>query len=213
MELNKFIDHTILKPEANEDDVIKLCKEAAEFDFMSVCVNPHYVALANYLLKDTDVLVCTVVGFPLGANDTKSKVYETKLAIQDGATEIDMVINIGALKSGNWNYVYQDIKQIKRACGKILLKVIIEACLLTDSEKITVCELAVKAGADYVKTSTGFSKGGATIDDIALMRKTVGPDIGVKASGGVRTRDDAINMIKAGASRIGTSNGIAIVAK
>ena len=213
MELNKFIDHTILKPEANEEDIIRLCDEAARHDFMSVCVNPYYVLLAANLLKNSDVLVCTVVGFPLGANNTKTKVYETKQAILDGAHEIDMVINIGALKSGNAQYVFEDIRQVKKACGKTLLKVIIETCLLTDEEKVLACELAVKAKADYVKTSTGFSKGGATVADIALMRKTVGPDIGVKASGGVRTLDDANNMIRAGASRIGTSNGVTIVAK
>ena len=211
MDLNKYIDHTILKPDATENDIIKLCEEAIKYDFMSVCVNPYYVALAKHLLKDSDVLVCTVIGFPLGASETSVKAFETKVAIKDGAGEIDMVINVGALKSGNSDYIYEDIRKVKKACGKILLKVIIETCLLTDEEKVIACEAAVKAGANFVKTSTGFSKSGATVNDIALMRKTVGPDLGVKASGGVRTYEDAIKMIEAGATRIGTSNGIAII--
>lgn len=211
MELNKYIDHTLLRPDATEDEIITLCDEAKQYDFMSVCVNPYFVALAKYQLKNSDVLVCTVIGFPLGANEISVKVEETKLAIKQGAGEIDMVINIGALKSGNLEYVYEDIRRVKKACGKTLLKVIIETCLLTDEEKVIACELAVKAGADYVKTSTGFSKGGATAEDVKLMRQTVGEDIGVKASGGVRSYADAMKMIEAGASRIGTSNGIKII--
>lgn len=212
MEIAKYIDHTLLKPEATKDQVEKLCAEAKQYNFASVCVNPTWVKLASELLEGTDVEVCTVIGFPLGANTPETKAFESVNAVTNGATEVDMVINIGALKSGNIELVQKDIEAVVNAVkGKALVKVIIETSLLTDEEKRTACELSVKAGADYVKTSTGFSTGGATVEDIKLMRETVGPDIGVKASGGVRTSEDAKAMIEAGATRIGASSGIAIV--
>ncbi|GEB31929.1 MULTISPECIES: deoxyribose-phosphate aldolase [Brevibacillus] len=211
MQLNKFIDHTLLKPEATQEMIDKLCAEAKEHDFMSVCVNPYWVKRSAELLAGTDVKVCTVIGFPLGANTTAAKVAETRDAIANGATEVDMVLNVGALKSGDLETVKQDVAAVKDAAGDILLKVILETGLLTDQEKEIACKLCVEAGADYVKTSTGFGPGGATVEDIALMRKTVGPDIGVKASGGVRGGEAALAMIEAGASRIGTSSGISIV--
>lgn len=211
MRLNKYIDHTILKPETTQDQVEKILSEAKEYDFASVCVNPTWVSLAAESLKDTDVKVCTVIGFPLGANTSAVKAFETKDAIANGADEIDMVINIGALKAGNDALVLDDIKAVVDASGDKLVKVIIEACLLTDDEKVRACQLSKEAGADYVKTSTGFSTGGATVADVALMRKTVGPDMGVKASGGARSYEDAIAFIEAGASRIGASSGVAIM--
>lgn len=211
MRLNKFIDHTILKPETTQEQVEKILSEAKEYDFASVCVNPTWVSLAAESLKDTDVKVCTVIGFPLGANTSAVKAFETKDAIANGADEIDMVINIGALKAGNDALVLDDIKAVVDASGDKLVKVIIEACLLTDDEKMRACQLSKEAGADYVKTSTGFSTGGATVADVALMRKTVGPDMGVKASGGARSYEDAIAFIEAGASRIGASSGVAIM--
>lgn len=211
MKLNKFIDHTILKPETTQEQVEKILSEAKEYDFASVCVNPTWVSLAAESLKDTDVKVCTVIGFPLGANTSAVKAFETKDAIANGADEIDMVINIGALKAGNDALVLDDIKAVVDASGDKLVKVIIEACLLTDDEKMRACQLSKEAGADYVKTSTGFSTGGATVADVALMRKTVGPDMGVKASGGARSYEDAIAFIEAGASRIGASSGVAIM--
>ena len=211
MNYNRLIDHTVLKPETQEEAVIKLCKEALEFNFASVCVNPTFVELCAGLLKGSVVKVCTVIGFPLGANTKEVKGFEALDAVNKGAEEIDMVINIGALKDKKYDYVYEEIKYIKECCKGRLLKVIIETCLLTDEEKVKACELSVKAGADYVKTSTGFSTGGATVSDIALMRKTVGPDLGVKASGGVRTYEDMVNMVEAGATRIGTSAGIQII--
>lgn len=211
MKLNKLIDHTILKPEATKAQIEKLCSEAKEYDFKSVCVNPHYVKYAKELLKESDVLVCTVIGFPLGQNTTEVKVMETKDAIQNGADEIDMVINIGALKSKDENYVLNEIKEIRNACKGKTLKVIIETCLLTDEEKITVCKLSKEAGADFVKTSTGFSTHGATVEDVKLMRETVGEDIGVKASGGIRDRETALKMVEAGATRLGVSAGVEIV--
>ena len=207
MNYNRLIDHTVLKPETQEEAVIKLCKEALEFNFASVCVNPTFVELCAGLLKGSEVKVCTVIGFPLGANTKEVKGFEALDAVKKGAEEIDMVINIGALKDKKYDYVYEEIKYIKECCKGRLLKVIIETCLLTDEEKVKACELSVKAGADYVKTSTGFSTGGATVSDIALMRKTVGPDLGVKASGGVRSYEDMVNMVEAGATRIGTSSG------
>lgn len=207
-----MIDHTALKADTTENQIIKLCEEAKEYHFASVCVNPTWVKKSAELLAGTEVKVCTVIGFPLGANTPEVKAFEADQAIKDGATEVDMVINIGALKDGNNELVERDIKAVVEAAkGKALTKVIIETCLLTDEEKVRACELAVKAGADYVKTSTGFSTGGATKEDIALMRKTVGPDIGVKASGGVRNAADAETMIAAGATRIGASAGIEIV--
>ena len=211
MKLNKFIDHTILKPESTQEQVEKILSEAKEYDFASVCVNPTWVSLAAESLKDSDVKVCTVIGFPLGANTSAVKAFETEDAIANGADEIDMVINIGALKAGNDALVLDDIKAVVDASGDKLVKVIIEACLLTDDEKVRACQLSKEAGADYVKTSTGFSTGGATVADVALMRKTVGPDMGVKASGGARSYEDAIAFIEAGASRIGASSGVAIM--
>jgi deoxyribose-phosphate aldolase len=208
----KMIDHTLLKADTTKEQIVKLCEEAKQYNFASVCVNPTWVATAAELLKGTDVKVCTVIGFPLGANTPETKAFETKDAIEKGATEVDMVINIGALKDGNDELVERDIRAVVEAAkGKALVKVIIETCLLTEEEKVRACELSVKAGADYVKTSTGFSTGGATVEDVALMRKTVGPEIGVKASGGVRDLQGAEAMIQAGATRIGTSSGVAIV--
>jgi deoxyribose-phosphate aldolase len=209
----QMIDHTLLKPNTTEDQIVKLCEEAKEYSFASVCVNPTWVALAAQLLKDApDVKVCTVIGFPLGATTPEVKAFETTNAIENGATEVDMVINIGALKDKQYELVERDIQAVVKAAeGNALTKVIIETSLLTEEEKKAACELAVKAGADFVKTSTGFSGGGATAEDIALMRKVVGPNLGVKASGGVRDLSDAKAMIDAGATRIGASAGVAIV--
>ncbi|AKM19733.1 MULTISPECIES: deoxyribose-phosphate aldolase [Geobacillus] len=207
-----MIDHTLLKPEATEEQIVQLCAEAKQYGFASVCVNPSWVKTAARELSGTDVRVCTVIGFPLGATTPETKAFETKNAIENGAREVDMVINIGALKSGADDWVERDIRAVvEAAAGKALVKVIIETALLTDDEKVRACQLAVKAGADYVKTSTGFSGGGATVEDVALMRKTVGDNVGVKASGGVRDRKTAEAMIEAGATRIGTSSGVAIV--
>ncbi|MBM7645644.1 deoxyribose-phosphate aldolase [Scopulibacillus daqui] len=208
----KIIDHTLLKADATKESIVKLCEEAKAYGFASVCVNPAWVKTAYELLKDTEVKVCTVIGFPLGATTPEAKAYEAKNAIENGATEVDMVINIGALKDKQDDLVEQDIKAVVDAAqGKALTKVIIETCLLTEEEKVRACEIAVRAGADFVKTSTGFSTGGATASDVALMRKTVGPDVGVKASGGVRSYQDVQKMIEAGATRIGASSGVAIV--
>jgi deoxyribose-phosphate aldolase len=208
----KMIDHTALKADTTKDTIEKLCKEASEYKFASVCVNPTWVETAAKLLKGSDVKVCTVIGFPLGANTPETKAFETKDAIEKGATEVDMVINIGALKDKNDELVERDIRAVSDAAkGKALSKVIIETTLLTEEEKVRACEIAVRAGADFVKTSTGFSSGGATVEDIVLMRKTVGPDIGVKASGGVRDTEGAEAMVKAGATRIGASSGVSIV--
>ena len=206
----KLFDHTILKADATREAVAKICEEAKEYGFMSVCVNSYYTAFVAEKLKDSDVKVCTVVGFPLGQMSTKAKAAETELAVKDGADEIDMVINVGALKDKEYDVVCNDIKEIKKACGQALLKVIIETCLLTDEEKVKACELAKEAGADYVKTSTGFSTGGADAHDVELMRKTVGDSMGVKASGGIRDKETAEKMVKAGASRLGTSATVAI---
>jgi len=211
MSYNKLIDHTLLKQDATPEQIMKLCEEAKEHDFMSVCVNPAYVPLAASCLKDSSVKVCTVIGFPLGMNLTKTKIQEAELCIAQGATEIDMVINVGMLKAGHDDYVKEEIRLLKEVAGKLVLKVIIESCLLTDEEKVRVCRLAKEAGADFVKTSTGFSTGGATVHDVKLMRETVGPEMGVKASGGVRTHEDLIAMVEAGATRIGTSNGTKII--
>lgn len=210
-ELAKYIDHTLLKPDASEEQIKKLCAEAREYEFASVCVNPCYLKTVVSELKGTKVAPCVVVGFPLGAMTSESKAFETKDAIAKGAKEVDMVINVGAVKSGNWDYVLDDIKAVVNAANGTLVKVIIETCLLTDEEKVRVCQLSKQAGANFVKTSTGFSTGGATVADVKLMRKTVGAEMGVKASGGVRTYQDALDMIEAGASRLGTSAGIAIV--
>ena len=211
MKYNKLIDHTLLKQDATPEDIVNLCEEAKQYDFMSVCVNPAYVPLASECLKGSDVKVCTVIGFPLGMNLTRTKIDEAKLCISQGANEIDMVINVGMLKANQDDYVREEIKLLKEVAGKNVLKVIIETCLLTDEEKVRACTLAKEAGADFVKTSTGFSKGGATPEDVKLMRETVGPDMGVKASGGVRTHEDLLAMVEAGASRIGTSNGTKII--
>lgn len=211
MKLNKYIDHTILKPETTKEQVERVLVEAKEYDFASVCVNPTWVEYASQELKETDVKVCTVIGFPLGANTPAVKAFETKDSISNGADEIDMVINIGALKSGNDALVLEDIKAVVEASGDRLVKVIIETCLLTEEEKIKACLLSKEAGADYVKTSTGFSTGGATVDDVALMRKTVGTEMGVKASGGARSYEDAVAFVEAGATRIGASSGVAIM--
>ena len=211
MKYNKFIDHTLLKQDATPEQIISLCNEAKQFDFMSVCVNPHYVPLAAEVLEGSDVKVCTVVGFPLGMNMTKTKIQETQLCIAQGATEIDMVINVGMLKAGHDDYVENEIGELKSVCGNLILKVILETCLLTDEEIVRACIASKNAGADFVKTSTGFSSGGATIHAVKLMRETVGETMGVKASGGVRTHEDLINMIEAGASRIGTSSGAKII--
>ena len=207
-----YFDHTILKAEATEAQVAKICEEALTHKFASVCVNQYYTRFVAEKLKDSGVKTCTVVGFPLGMSDTRVKAFETKAAIEDGAEEVDMVINVGALKDGKYDYVREDIRTLKEVCGKkIVLKVIIETCLLTDEEKVKACELAKEAGADFVKTSTGFSTGGAKAEDVALMRRTVGHKLGVKASGGIHTAEEAQAMIDAGASRLGTSATLAII--
>jgi len=212
-DLAQMIDHTLLKPEASKKEIQKLCEEAKTFGFASVCVNPYYVSLAARLLRGTPVKVCTVAGFPLGANITDVKAQEARMAVRDGAQEIDMVINVGALKSGDYNIVEDDIRKVIKACGPLTItKVILEAALLTDEEKIKGCLLAKSAGAHFVKTSTGFGPGGATVEDVALMRKVVGEEMGVKASGGIRSYEEAIKMVKAGASRIGASASVKIVA-
>ncbi|MCR8965013.1 deoxyribose-phosphate aldolase [Brevibacillus halotolerans] len=209
----KYIDHTALKPDTTRDMIVGLCEEAKEYRFASVCVNPTWVSLCAELLKEApEVKVCTVIGFPLGVNTPELKAYETTNAIENGATEVDMVINVGALKDKNDQLVEQDIRAVVEAAkGKALVKVIIETCLLTEEEKVRACKLSVKAGADFVKTSTGFSTGGATVEDIVLMRKTVGPELGVKASGGIRSYADVEKMLQAGACRIGASAGVSIV--
>lgn len=211
-QIARMIDHTVLKPDTVKSEIETLCKEARVYGFASVCVNPCWVKLCAELLKDSEVKVCTVIGFPLGATSSETKAFETKQAIADGAGEVDMVINIGALKDCDTGTVEHDIRAVTDAAdGEALVKVIIETSLLTDEEKRQACELAVKAGADFVKTSTGFSGGGATVRDIKLMRDAVGPDIGVKASGGVRDKESALAMIEAGATRIGASAGVSIV--
>ncbi|MGL5313131.1 MAG: deoxyribose-phosphate aldolase [Peptostreptococcaceae bacterium] len=207
-----MIDHTILKAMATQEDVVKICNEAKEHGFFSVCINPTHIEFVKTQLEGSNVKVCTVIGFPLGANTPEVKAFETKDAIAKGADEVDMVINIGALKDKNYDLVEKDIKAVVDAADKkALVKVIIETCYLTDEEKKIACELAVKAGTDYVKTSTGFGTGGSTPADIKLMRETVGENIGVKASGGVRNEKDAIAVIEAGASRIGASASVAVV--
>jgi deoxyribose-phosphate aldolase len=210
-QLAAMIDHTLLKPNAVEGDIQKLCREAKEHHFWSVCVNSTWVAAVKQLLAGSSVKVCSVVGFPLGAMSTEAKQAETRFAVRDGADEIDMVINVGFLKSGKFDAVQEDIAAVKSACDGRVLKVIIETCLLDEEEKQRACRLAVQGGADYVKTSTGFSTGGAVESDVALMRKNIPPAMGLKASGGVRTYEDAVKMINAGATRIGTSNGITII--
>ena len=211
MELAKYIDHTLLKADATKDRIIKLCAEAKEYDFMSVCVNTCNVSLCKEELKDSDVKVCSVIGFPLGQMSTVAKVAETKDAIANGADEIDMVLNIGRLKDKDYDYVTNEIRAIKQACEGRVLKVIIETCLLTDEEKVRACECILDTDADFVKTSTGFSTGGATFEDVALLKKTVGDKKKIKAAGGVRTHEDMLKMIELGADRIGTSSGIALL--
>ena len=209
--LANHIDHTLLKPDATEGELITLCEEAKEHHFFSVCINPCNIEKAKELLKGSETKVCTVVGFPLGQMTTESKSFETKEAVFLGAEEVDMVINIGKLKDKDYDYVLEDIRAVVLSAGGVLTKVIIETCLLTDEEKVKACELAKAAGADFVKTSTGFSKAGATKEDIKLMRDTVGPDMGVKASGGIRSLSDAMTMIENGATRLGLSASVAIV--
>lgn len=212
-DLASYIDHTLLKPDASREDILRVCEEAARYRFKSVCVNPIWVGTVHNALKDTGVATCSVIGFPLGATTTEVKVFEAQGALQDGADEIDMVIDIAAARSGDREALVRDIASVAEAVHEAgaILKVIIEAALLTDEQKVLACEAAVEAGADFVKTSTGFNGPGATVSDVALMRRTVGPELGVKASGGVRSREDALAMIDAGATRIGASSGIAIV--
>lgn len=212
-ELAAYIDHTLLKPEADQNAVKELCRQAVENKFCSVCINPYWLPLAKEQLKDSRVKLCTVCGFPLGADDPALKSDEARKAVEQGADEVDMVINIGALRSGLYREVFDDIAGVVKAADGKTVKVIIETCLLDDEQKIEACLIAKGAGAHFVKTSTGFSSGGATVADIALMRETVGPDMGVKASGGVKTAEDALAMIKAGANRIGTSAGVKIIGK
>jgi deoxyribose-phosphate aldolase len=212
MKIEQYIDHTLLKQQASEEEIIKVCAEAKEYNFASVCVNAYYTSLVRKELEGTDVKTCVVVGFPLGATTKEVKAFEAKQAIENGAQEIDMVVNVGAIKSNKYDVVKEDIKAVVDAAkGKALVKVILETCLLTDEEKVKVCQICKEVGADFVKTSTGFSTGGATVHDIKLMRETVGKDMGVKASGAVRTTEDAKAVIEAGASRIGASSSIAIV--
>ena len=211
-EMAQFIDHTVLKPEAGLAELDQLCQEAIQHGFKAVCVNPAWVGYVAERLKGSSILVCAVVGFPLGAMHSKIKAHEARKAVDDGARELDMVINIGAMKSGDYDLVREDILAVRReAEPPIVLKVIIETCLLSDNEKIRVCEIAQKAGADFVKTSTGFSTAGATVEDVALMRKTVGADMGVKASGGIKDFKTAAGMIAAGATRIGAGAGVEII--
>lgn len=213
-ELARMIDHTVLKADTKEEKIEEICKEALQYNFASVCINPCNIESAAKLLKGSEVKVCTVIGFPLGANTTAAKAFETKDAIEKGASEVDMVINIGKIRDKDYDYVKKDIEAVvKEAKGKALTKVIIETCLLTDEEKIMACKLAKEAGADFVKTSTGFSTGGATVADIKIMREAVGENLGVKASGGVRTYEDSIAIINAGATRIGASASIDIINK
>lgn len=208
----KYIDHTLLRPDAMRHQIVDLCGEAQKYGFCSVCVNPTWVKLCSVLLQQGDVKVCTVIGFPLGASCREAKIREAEIAVRDGANELDMVINIGALKSGDFDTVKSDIMGVVSVAGKgIIVKVIIETALLTDDEKVTAAKMVRECGADFVKTSTGFAKSGATIEDVALLRKTVGPGFGVKASGGIKDTETALAMIRAGATRLGTSSGIAIL--
>ena len=211
MQLNQFIDHTLLKPTATPEDIENLCKEAIAHQFIAVCIPPSYLKHAKSVLKDSKVKLATVIGFPLGAMTTQAKVFEAKDALANGADEIDMVINIGMLKSGEANYVEKEIAEIKKAIGSKVLKVIIETCYLTDSEKEAACKAALNANADYVKTSTGFGTGGATFEDVKLMKKIAGDKMQIKASGGIKDRETAIKYIELGVSRLGTSSGIKLV--
>ena len=211
MEMNKLIDHTLLKPDASIEAIKKLCEEAREYQFASVCVNPCFVPLAAEMLKGSGVKVCTVIGFPLGATLPEVKKFEAEKAVEAGAEEIDMVLNVSMAKEHDYDYIEKEVKLVKEGCRGRLLKVILETCLLTDDEIVECSKASVRGNADYVKTSTGFSKGGATVHAVELMRKAVGPDIGVKASGGVHNRAEAEAMVKAGATRIGASCGVQIV--
>lgn len=213
MELNKYIDHTLLSADANQDMIRKICDEAKQFHFASVCVNPYYVPLCKWFLKDSDVKICTVIGFPLGQMTTRAKCDEALDAIKNGAQEVDMVLNIAALKAHDLHYVTDEIKEVREVChnNNALLKVIIETCLLNEQNKIDACKCVSDAKADFIKTSTGFSTGGATAEDVALMKKHVDPSVKIKASGGIRSKQDAIKMIEAGASRLGTSKGVMLV--
>ncbi len=212
MEINKYIDHTLLKPEATHEDIRRICEEAKAYDTASVCVNPIFAAFTAKELAGTGIKICCVVGFPLGATPSAIKAAEAKLCVENGAQEIDMVISVGAAREGDWAYVEQDIRAVVDAIrGRALLKVIIETCLLTDEQKVNACLCAKNAGADFVKTSTGFSTGGATVEDVALMRGVVGNELGVKAAGGIRSREAAEAMIAAGASRIGASSSKKII--
>ena len=211
LKINRLIDHTLLKPEATPDDIKRLCSEAVEESFYSACVNTYFVSIAARELEGTDVKVCSIAGFPLGAADSAVKAFEARRAVEAGADEIDMVLNVGAVKSADYNLVFDDIAGVADASGDAVLKVIIEAALLTDKEKVDVCRISVKAGAGFVKSSTGFGPPGANVRDIAVMRETVGPDIGVKASAGIRTAAFVLELIEAGANRIGTSAGIQIM--
>ena len=212
MNLNKYIDHTLLKPESTTSQIIKLCEEAKKYDFASVCVNPTHIALCAKELEGSTVKVCTVIGFPLGANTSAVKAFETKNAIENGAQEIDMVLNIGALKEGNYQLVHDDIKAVHDAANGTLVKVIFETCLLTNEEIVKACEICMEVGVEYVKTSTGFNKSGATFEVVKLMSDTVKGKCLVKAAGGVRCFDDAVKMVnECGASRLGTSSGVAIM--
>lgn len=210
-EIAAYIDHTHLKPDADKETILNLCDEAKEYGFASVCVNPYWVSMVARELENSPVRTCVVIGFPLGANTGPIKILEAKDAIASGADELDMVINLGALKSGDWKSVEYDIRGVVDSADGKLVKVILETCLLSESEIIEACNVAKTAGADFVKTSTGFSSGGATVKDVKLMRNTVGVDLGVKASGGIRSLRDALNMIEAGASRIGASAGVEII--
>ncbi|MBQ1477235.1 MAG: deoxyribose-phosphate aldolase [Erysipelotrichaceae bacterium] len=211
MKLSKYIDHTLLKADATHEQLQKLCEEAKEYDFKSVCINPCNIPYCKNLLRGSDVLVCTVIGFPLGAMSIESKCYEAYDAIERGADEVDMVLNIGRLKEKDRNYVTEEIRRVKQTVKDHTLKVIIETCLLTDEEKVLACECILDAGADFVKTSTGFSTGGATFDDVKLLKDTVGDRCFIKAAGGVRTKEDFRKMIELGANRIGTSSGTKLV--
>lgn len=212
MKIEKLIDHTLLKPQSTEEQVKKICDEAKKYNFASVCVNPYYASFVSKELKGTDVKTCVVIGFPLGANTKEVKAFEAKQSIENGAKEVDMVINIGALKDKKYDVVKEDIKAVVDAAkGNAHVKVIIETCLLTDEEKVKACEISKEVGADFVKTSTGFSTGGAKKEDVALMRKTVGENMGVKASGGIHSYEETMEMVEAGATRIGASAGIKII--
>lgn len=211
MKRSKYIDQTLLKADATKEEIEKLCHEAKEYDFASVCINPYWVSLCAEILKDSDVKVCTVIGFPLGANTTATKVFETQDAIKNGADEIDMVMNIGCFKSEEYDVVLNDIKAVKQAAQDKIVKVIIETCLLNNNQIIKACQIVKDAKADFVKTSTGFSSGGADVENIALMKNVIGNDVLIKASGGIRTTQDFDALVDAGAVRIGTSNGIGLL--